>query len=229
MHNLQKLWVEVLPALTNAIPSPGEESGHALPSGTLNCLRQLVATLGATEVFEFGSGRSTKLFLECGCAVTTLENSDYWLEQTRKEIAPEHLSRLNALAQPLERVWSGWVPMSGWHLQPTTVAALKCAHLVLIDSPSYPPFREHALVQSLAHATNALIVLDDGNIPTQRRFSERLAQKNPDWQLFFSPNDHGLFFFGRDGENSRALDESRGVVETVKGWRRYWMGRGEQL
>ena len=223
MQHLQKVWTDVLPALTDAIPSPGEDSGHALPCGTLECLRQLVTTLGLTEVFEFGSGRSTKLFLQCGCRVTSLEDSEYWLEQTRKEIAPEHLPRLTPRAQPFERVWSGCVPMKSWQLQPDTLAALQRAQFVLIDSPAYPPFREHALVQSLTHAINALVVLDDGNIPTQRRFSERLVRKNPQWRLFFTPKDHGLCFFARQDGASAVLDERRGMLETVKGWRRYWM------
>ncbi len=33
-------------------------------------------------VFEFGSGRSTKAFLQAGLAVSSLEDSDYWMQKT---------------------------------------------------------------------------------------------------------------------------------------------------
>jgi hypothetical protein len=212
---------EILPNLIEALPASGEDSGFALPSGTLACLEQLVREARIRKVFEFGSGRSTKTFLEAGCEVTTVEDSQHWLDETLQTIAPEDRSRLQVAVLPLRTVWHRGVPMRGWHLTRELLDALNHAELVLIDSPSSPPFREFPLILSLTHADSATIMIDDANIPTVQRFCRRLA-KNQALVSKFTPKDHGLYFFGRKADTKK-IDFSRGLVESMKGWRRFFV------
>ena len=224
MNVTTDLFRDLLPRLLDAMPAAGEESGYALPQGTLNCLASLVRGAEIRRVFEFGSGRSTKIFLEAGCEVTSLEDSQHWLDQTLATLAPEDRSRHAAVVQPLQTVWHRGVPMKSWTLSPEIIAALERAELVLIDSPASPPFREHALIASLTHARGATIVLDDANIPTVQRYCRRLAQNGGALKSLFTPKDHGLFFFG-PREDGPHIDFSRGPLETAKGWRRFWANR----
>jgi len=57
---------------------PSAPAGFALPDGTLRLLRRLIEEVGGSRVFEFGSGRSTRLFLDCGCDLTSIEDSEPW-------------------------------------------------------------------------------------------------------------------------------------------------------
>jgi hypothetical protein len=66
------------------ISSTVEDSGFALPKGSLNFLREVVNRCGVRRVFEFGSGQSTRIFLETGASVYSLENDIRWLEETKK-------------------------------------------------------------------------------------------------------------------------------------------------
>lgn len=47
----------------------------ALPQISLEFLSKVLAELGVRRVFEFGSGRSTQVFLNAGTEVTSLEDS----------------------------------------------------------------------------------------------------------------------------------------------------------
>jgi hypothetical protein len=115
-------------------------------------------------------------------------------------------------------------PVQSWVLPQAALAALREADFVLVDSPAWPPFREHALALALAHARRALIVVDDANIPTVQRFCRRLAMRNgvPHFQTTM---DHGLFFFGPVGDG--AIDLDRPLLETLKAWRRYFLASGK--
>jgi hypothetical protein len=210
---------EILPGIIAGIRDNNTDSGYALPDATLDCLGELVRQCGLRKVFEFGSGRSTKKFLEWGCSVFSLEDSRHWLEQTLATIPPEQLPRLRTAVQPLQTVWHRGVPMRGWE-PGEFMAELQEAELVLIDSPALPPFREHPLILSLNHATKAIIIIDDANIPTVRRYCERLAGDRARVLSLFTPKDHGLYFFARKTAGE-TVDDRRGGIETVKAWRRF--------
>lgn len=221
MNAAEKIFEKLLPDIVSEMHAEHCESGYALPDATLNALSQLVKTTKIRRVFEFGSGRSTKAFLEHGCWVTTLEDSRHWLNQTLEGISVSDQARLDAAAQPMTVVWHGGGPFRSWKLSAKTGRALRAAELVLIDSPSFPPFREHALILSLIHATNAVVVIDDANIPTIKRFCERISALNPSMSTFYTPKDHGLFFFARS--NPQPLRFRRGLIETCKTWRRFFL------
>jgi hypothetical protein len=150
-----------------------------------------------------------------------VEDSQHWLDQTLTTIPSEHTAQLRTAVQPLQTVWHRGVPMQGWKSN-ALLAELREAELVLIDSPALPPFREHPLILSLNHATKAIIVIDDANIPTVKRFCERLADDRSRLLSFSTLKDHGLFFFARK-DASGAVDDRRGLLETVKAWRRFWL------
>jgi len=210
---------EIREEIFPAMQSDGENSGFALPGSTIELLGTLVRRYGIQRVFEFGSGRSTKEFLRLGCEVACIEDSKHWMDETLRTIPPEEMVRLHPIVRPLRTVWHRGVPMKAWGAE--IAPELRDADLVLIDSPSYPPFREIPLLLSLAHAKNALIVVDDANIPTVRRFCERLAGDVDRVTSCSTTNDHGLFCFARI-ENSGEVDRWRGVVESMKAWRRYF-------
>lgn len=92
MSSTSDIFATILPELIAAMPDDHAESGYALPDATLECLDGLVRRGGFTKIFEFGSGRSTKRFLEAGCEVTCLEDSQQWLDASLKTIAPPLLA-----------------------------------------------------------------------------------------------------------------------------------------
>ncbi len=196
------------------------QSGYALPDSTLRLLTRIIRDCGMRNVFEFGSGRSTKAFLAAGCNVTALEDSRSWLDQTLATLTPAERSRLHPVCQPLEFLFYQGAPFRSWTLDSDTRHRLATADLILIDSPAFPPFREHPLSISLKHSPGALIVVDDAAIPAVRRFCARLAAA-PQTLHRESPIDHGLAFILRDINTNPA--PRRGPLETLKAWRRFFM------
>ena len=206
--------------LDTGAPASGGDAGYALPNGTLELLSRVIEVGGVRRVFEFGSGRSTKAFLAAGCEVTTVEDSEEWLAQTVAGLTPEERVRLHAVRQRLGVVFYQGAPFRSWRLNEDTLRRLAEAELVLIDSPAFPPFREHALSVSLEHCRRGLIVVDDTGIPTVRRFCMRLAD-GPGTQHRENGIDHGLFFMTREAKAGVA--RRRGLLETAKAWRRFFM------
>ena len=204
-----------LPAI--CLGQSSSDAGYALPQGSLAVLRECVARLGVRRVFEFGTGLSTRAFLDAGCEVTAVEDSAEWLAETRRSLEPAALGRVSFFHLSLRIVWHRGAPIRSWRLPPEALAALRAAELVLVDSPALPPFREHALIMAIEHARNALIVVDDAGIPTVARFCRRLAERN-NAAFFQTTLDHGLFFMIPAAH--APLDDSRPLLETLKAWRR---------
>ncbi len=199
------------------------EAGYALPPASLALLVECVKRLQVRRVFEFGSGQSTREFLAAGCQVTVVEDSEAWLAETSATLDPGQRERFAPHRLPLRRVWLEGAPLQSWVLPEAALAALRDAELVLVDSPAWPPFREHALTLALEHSRGALIVVDDANIPTVQRFCRRLADQNRATH-FHTSMDHGLLFLCPTG--SGAVDLHRPLIETLKAWRRYFLARG---
>jgi hypothetical protein len=197
-----------------------DEAGYALPDASRALLLACVSQLGIRRVFEFGSGRSTRDFLRAGCRVTVVEDSQTWLDETMNLLDADESARLVSHVLPLHRVWMAGAPLRSWNLSEEALQALGEAELVLVDSPAWPPFREHALALALGHCRAALIVVDDANIPTVSRFCRRLAGRGRA-PFFQTAMDHGLFFTG--SLESGSVDIRRPVLETLKAWRRYFL------
>ena len=196
------------------------EAGYALPAASLALLADCAARLKVRRVFEFGSGQSTREFLRAGCRVAVVEDSDAWLAETSRALDSAQRERFTPFVLPLRRLWLAAAPLRSWVLPEVALTALREADLVLVDSPAWPPFREHALALALAHCREALIVVDDANIPTVRRFCRRLAVQNHRCH-FQTSMDHGLFFtLGAPGDT---IDTRRPLLETAKAWRRYFL------
>jgi hypothetical protein len=196
------------------------EAGYALPGRSLALLSESVIRLRVRRVFEFGSGQSTRSFLRADCDVTAVEDSEAWLARTVAPLDYAQRARLTTCLQPLRRVWLAGAPLRSWRLPQCALSALRNADLVLVDSPAWPPFREHALVLALEHCQAALIVVDDANIPTVGRFCRRLAAQNG-IRFFQTTMDHGLFFIHSTGW--RPVNVRRPILETLKAWRRYFL------
>jgi hypothetical protein len=211
--------IETLPGLCS--DQEHGDGGFALPDASIRCLREVIDRLGLKNVFEFGSGRSTRAFLEAGCAVTSLEHSETWLAETARGLRPEELARWRPVCAPLRQIWHKGAPFSSWRPAPDTVGSLSAAELVLIDSPPLPPSREHALILALRHARGALIVVDDANIPTVRRYCTRLARQNH-LAMFQTRMDHGLCFIA---PQFGALNEARGLGDFLRVWRFFLIQR----
>jgi hypothetical protein len=198
------------------------EAGYALPPASLALLIECVTRLKIRRVFEFGSGRSTREFLAAGCHVATVENDEGWLVETNAALDASQGERFTSFLLPLQRVWLAGAPLRSWALPAAPLEALREAQLVLVDSPAWPPFREHALTLALRHSPHALIVVDDANIPTVQRFCRRLVSRNR-LVHFQTTMDHGLFFL--HALDAGAIDIRRPLLETLKAWRRYFLAR----
>ena len=195
----------------------------ALPDEALTFLREVCLFLGAKKVFEFGSGRSTRTFLEAGCAVTSLEDSERWMGETTQNLPAGFVDRHHASVEPLRVVWRGGVPFRDWKLNTQLKASLGEADLVLVDSPLSTGYRISTLCCALTHAPGAVVILDDARIGALAKFSNRLARQNPSRLLHRRvPVGHTFDCFARVGEG--ALDRSMSLVESLKAWRRFLLG-----
>ena len=195
------------------------DSPAALPEPALDFLAQLAGELKAESVFEFGSGQSTKAFLRQGCAVTSLEDSDHWMEQTRNQLSAEEKGRHTALVRPLQRRMHGLIPMMDWPVDSTIAEKLGGADIILVDSPYFAPFRESTLWSALTHGRNAVVVLDDTRIPTLSRFCEVIVAQNPGLLHRRVAVGHTFDIFARAREEPLQMRHS--IFEIAKGWRRF--------
>jgi hypothetical protein len=211
--------IKDLPGLCTGVAC--SDGSYALPDASISCLREVIARLCLTRIFEFGSGRSTQIFLQAGCSVISLEHSETWLAETARRLRPEENARWQSVHAPLRQIWHKGAPFSSWQLTPELMARLSAAELVLIDSPPLPPSREHALILALRHACGALIVVDDANIPTVRRYCARLARQNH-LEMFQTRMDHGLCFLA---PMAASPNESRGLWEMLRVWRFFLIRR----
>ncbi len=157
-------------------------------------------------------------------AVASLEDSDYWMQQSLNVCGPDLLARHRAFVRPIRPRALGLFPVMDWEVSGDVEDALLAADLVLVDSPYFTPFRESTLWSSLQRCPQALIVLDDTRIPTLQRFSQRLASANPDLLYQQIKVGHGFGLFCSC--NCRRLRLGHSFRDVFSGWRRYFMGRG---
>ena len=199
----------------------------ALPDAALEFLVALARQCGVASVFEFGSGRSTVAMLREGLRVTSLEDSDRWMEQTRAQLSGDEKTRHIPLVRPLSRRMHGWFPVMDWPVDAALARAIGSADLILVDSPYYAPFRESTLWSALVHNDRALVVLDDTRIPTLSRFCDRLAAANPALLHRRVKVGHTFDIFARTDDKA-PLTRSHSLLEILKGWRRFFMAARKQ-
>lgn len=199
--------------------NPSEDAGYALPQTSLKLLKRLVTHSNLKTVFEFGSGRSTEAFLSMGCRLTSLEDSAEWLDQTRAGLVKT--DGWKPCIQPLMCRWDHWTPFHSWKLTEELKEELSSAELVLIDSPAHPPSREMALLDTLRSGNQGIVVLDDADIPTLKRFCEAICLRNPSISGAHLKLDHGIYVFDLRNRGG-SLKLSRGLLESCKAWRRYF-------
>ena len=206
----------------------GDDSNiAALPDVSLEFLVELCQVLSIKKVFEFGSGRSTKALLGIGCQVTSLEDSEHWMQETQKTLTAVERSRHKTMVKPLTRQFVGSFPVLGWELDQAMQSSIEQAELILIDSPYYTPFRESVLWTSLNVSNQAIVVLDDVRIPTIQHFCDRLVKANSSIQHRRVKVGHTFDVFYRNGKESLQLNQS--IVDIIKGWRRYFQGTGDWI
>ena len=102
---------------------------------------------------------------------------------------------------PLTRCHLGIIPYHSFDLDRRIelLQRLESADFVLIDSPTNPATREHTLVTVLQHTKpGALILLDDLEVRSTRRFAERLSRDK---------RHHVRLLRGADRQGPRALPE----------------------
>lgn len=196
----------------------------ALPACSLEFLLELCRKVGAKRIFEFGSGRSTKVFLSAGYSVFSLEDSSFWLSKTVESLSCREAKLHESAVSALETNMVGGFPVLGWRIDKKLRQELGRADLILVDSPHFTPFREATLFASLQHGPQALIVLDDTRIPTLRRFCGDIASQNPQLLHRSVAVGHGFDLFHRV-KTDLPLVRRQNLVDLVKGWRRYFKGR----
>jgi hypothetical protein len=196
------------------------KANFVLPLSSLKLLVELANESKARKIFEFGSGKSTKAFLDAGFKVVSMEHSNFWPQETNMHLDKTNKINHVLVKHSLQTVFDGLAPFLAWRESSEMLDHLMTSDLVLVDSPPSPPSREYILLLALRNLINKIVVLDDTNIPTVTRFAERIARHNPEVLYYRSDMDHGLAFFCRVG-NER-ICSGRGVVETAKAWRRYF-------
>jgi len=223
MRALPQLAAAFAPLLLPDSGPPGDHTGNpaALPDQSLAFIISAAKLIGAKRAVEFGSGRSTKAFLDAGLTLTSIEDSQTWLADTRRAVNGLG-ERWNAIVRSLSTEWEGLVPFRDWVFGQDIVEPLERADLVLIDSPHFVPFRERTLINALRHARHALVILDDSRIPTVQRFCDRIARQNPGLLHRRVLVGHGFDLFAHSVPAD--IRSIRGLIETAKGWRRFQMG-----
>jgi len=199
------------------------EAIAALPDASLKFLLEICKRAGVETVFEFGSGRSTRAFLQAGISVTSLEDSAYWMQKSLEDFGPDLLAKHRAFVPPLRDRMLGLFPVMDWDIRDEVEDAFLNADLVLVDFPYFTPFRESTLWISLRRCPQALTVLDDTRIPTLQRFCKRLAAANPNLLFEQVKVGHGFGLFSSC--NCRRLKLGQTLKDVASGWRRYFMGR----
>jgi len=203
-------------------PSDHPTVAAALPDESLNFLTTLAKAVDAKTILEFGSGRSTIALLTAGFSVISIEDSVFWMEETLK-VTPKSDAHHQALVKSLSMIWRNAAPFLDWRLDDELVGLIQAADMVLIDSPYYPPFRESTLLSALSMTERALVVLDDTRIPTLSRFCDRIARRNPHLMHRRVPVGHCFDVFCR--LDRAPIDSHRSLPETLKAWRRFFVGR----
>jgi hypothetical protein len=198
-------------------------ASYALPDSSVDFLIALARQLEVANVFEFGSGSSTLALLKSGYSVTSLEDSPYWMEQTLKQLPEADKSRHTALVRPLSLRWHGLIPMMDWAIDAELAARLRAADLILVDSPSYLPFRESTLWSALTSSPSSVVVLDDTRIHTLSRFCDQIAAANPRLWHRRVRIGHCFDIFARLDDSPLRISHT--PLETLKGWRRLFQGR----
>lgn len=199
------------------------ENPAALPDASLDFLLKLCNELNIKNIFEFGSGRSTKAFLGKKYNVTSLEDTNYWLENTLSKLDADEKKYHTSYVLPLQTNFLGLFPVLDWNLNNDTLTKIKNADLILVDSPYYTPFRESTLWKSLKYSNNAIIILDDTRIPTLRKFCDRLASSND--SLIHSRIEVGHTFDIFFKTSIKQLKLNHNISDIIKGWFRYFQGR----
>lgn len=172
-----------------------------LPEPSCEFVSKIGAALGPpATAFEFGSGASTIVLRNTFAAVTSVEDSAEWLDKTEHlpGITPKRPDDKTRVV-PLTRCHLGIIPYHSFDLDRRIelLQRLESADFVLIDSPTNPATREHTLVSVLQHAKpGAIVVLDDLEVRSTRRFAERLGRDNAAMFDYFDvPIDKGMAIY----------------------------------
>jgi hypothetical protein len=202
--DLQKLIEGEVARYQKRVAQGYEPAAWILPEPSCEFVEQVGALLGPQAVaFEFGSGSSTAALRRTFASVITVEDSAEWIDKTERlpGVTPKRAEDKTRVV-PLTRCHLGVVPYHSFDLDRRIelLQRLEAADFILIDSPTNPATREHALHTALQHAKpGALILLDDaGEVRATKRFAQRLARDNPAMFDFMEiPIDHGLALYSK--------------------------------
>ena len=195
----------------------------ALPDSSLNFLIELCQQLEIKNVFEFGSGRSTKALLkERNISVVSIEDTDFWLQQTIKTLSSDEEINHKSFVNPLRTRLLGAFPVLDWRVTDQLKQHLQKAELVLVDSPYYTPFRESTLWSALTVSEGAVVILDDTRIPTLSKFCDRIVTANK--ELIHTRVKVGHSFDIFYCQNKSILRLNHSFYDILKGWYRFIQG-----
>ena len=199
-----------------------KEAVAALPNDSLVFLLDTCKILHVKRVFEFGSGRSTQALLKNGYSVTSLEDSEYWLNKTLENLSENEKAYHTTFVKPLKIRFLGLFPVMDWHIDSEIRQSINEADLILVDSPYYTPFRESTLWSSLKFANGSIIILDDMRIPTLQIFCDRIKNSNESLVYNRVSVGHGLGIFYINPGVKLILNHS--FIDIIKGWYRFLQG-----
>lgn len=172
---------------------------YALMPDTLDFLAALLAQRTPELVVEFGSGASTRLFVEwCvahGARVISVEHDRSWAADLQAQLTPPERRAVTILHAPLRPTWQGLRQFLTYRGIDRLAADIAPAGLFLVDGP-HVSGREPVLYFVLSHCRpGTVIVIDDFRLYSVR---EMLMGVPPTLASCFAgvalpENSHGLY------------------------------------
>lgn len=193
----------------------------ALSDYALDYLLEVARLFDAKKLLEFGSGRSTELFLKNGYQVISIEDSEEWQEHTLKSIGKNFIKNLQLNYMPLQTRFLGGVPFKNWSFNKALIDYVERADIILIDSPYFLGDRIYTTINALKYARPGVpIILDDARVMALDRLGTYLTGRNESICYQRLDIDHGFGFYLKT--NHSRLKYNHTPIEFARGFRRYF-------
>lgn len=204
--------------------SPGDDKSNpaALPDDALVFLQRFCESRAIKNVVEFGTGRSTRKFLEMGLELFSIEDSEVWLNDTISSCPAHSMQNFSSVRKPLTLNWFNGYPVRDWTLDEEMKSRVRQADLVLVDSPYIVGYRESTLTQVL-RLRPKYVIIDDARIPGIRAFCERILRQSNGLTGGYASVGHGfmVFFLAED----LVVRNFPSLYDRLKGFRRFLLNR----
>lgn len=203
-------------------PCDDKSNPAALPDDSLVFLQRFCESRTIKSVVEFGTGRSTRKFLEMGLKLFSIENSEIWLNDTVSRCPAHFMGNFSFVLKPLTLNWFNGYPIRDWTLDEEVKSRVRQADLVLVDSPYIVGYRESTLMQVL-RLKPKYVIIDDARIPGVRAFCERILSQSNGLTGGYASVGHGFMVFCI--ADDLVVRNIPSIYDRLKGFRRFLLNR----